>query len=179
MDHRQRESNTYFLEWFDALVFALTLVLLILLIFVRTVNVDGISMETTLLDGEQLMVRSIGYKPERGDIVVVDGYTSYGAPLVKRVIGVGGDTVDIIFEAGEVFVNGELLNEPYISAPTTRSFDVRFPLEVPEGYVFLMGDNRPQSKDSRHSDIGFIDERDILGKAFLRIMPFNKFGLIE
>lgn len=179
MDQRQRESNTYILEWFDALVFALTLVLLVLLILVRTVNVDGISMENTLLDGEQLMVRSVAYTPKQGDIVVVDGYTNYGAPLVKRVIGVGGDTVDIDFDAGEVYVNGEELDEPYISAPTTRAFDVKFPVEVPEGYVFLMGDNRPQSKDSRHTEIGFIDERDILGEAFLRIMPFNKFGLIE
>lgn len=179
MDAKRRESNTHILEWFDALIFALTLVLVVLLVFVRTVHVDGTSMVPTLQDRDQLLARSFLYTPQRGDIVVVDGYTSYGEPLVKRVIGVGGDTVDIDFETGEVSVNGKVLDEPYISAPTTRQFDVRFPVTVPEGYLFLMGDNRPDSKDSRDTDIGFIDERDILGKAFFRLVPFNKFGMVE
>lgn len=179
MEQRQRESNTHVLEWFDALLFALTLVLFILLFLVRTVNVDGISMVPTLQDNDQLLARSIAYKPARGDIVVVDGYTSYGAPLVKRVIGVGGDVIDIDFEVAEVYVNGELQSEPYIAEPTERQFDIKFPLTVPEGYLFLMGDNRNLSKDSRHSEIGFIDERDILGKAFFRIMPFTEFGPVS
>lgn len=179
MDQKQRESNTHILEWFDALIFALTLVLLILLFIVRTVNVDGISMVPTLQDGDQLLARSVAYKAQRGDIVVIDGYTSYGDPLVKRVIGLGGDTIDIDFDAGEVYVNEEMLDEPYIAEPTHRQFDVKFPVTVPEGYVFLMGDNRHWSKDSRDSEIGFIDERDILGKAVFRIMPFDSFGLLE
>lgn len=179
MDQRQRESNTYILEWFDALLFALTLVLFILLFLVRTVSVDGISMVPTLQDRDQLLVRSIVYTPRHGDIVVVDGYTSYGQPLVKRVIGVGGDTVDIDFEAHEVYVNGEKLDEPYIAEPTALESDVRFPVTVPEGYLFLMGDNRNLSMDSRNTRIGFVDERDILGEAIFRIMPFNSFGTVE
>ena len=178
MEQRQKEKNTTILEWFDALVLSLTLVLIILLFIVRTVNVDGISMEPTLKDGDQLLARSIAYTPQRGDVVVVDGYTSFGKPLVKRVIGVGGDTIDIDFEEGEVEVNGEVLEEPYISAPTTLQYDLNFPVTVPEGQVFLMGDNRPRSKDSRHSDIGFIDERDILGEVVFRLLPVQDIGTV-
>lgn len=179
MDKRQKEKNVSILEWFDAMIFALTLALLLLLFVVRTVNVDGISMVPTLKDRDQLLARSFLYTPEQGDIVVVDGYTKFGAPLVKRVVAVGGDEVDINFETGDVFVNGDKLFEPYISAPTTRAFDVKFPVVVPEGHVFLMGDNRPYSKDSRDSEIGMIDRRDILGKAIFRILPANKFGGIK
>lgn len=176
MDREQREKNTAVLEWFDALIFALTLVLIVLLFVVRTVNVDGESMEPTLLNGQQLIARSVFYTPARGDIVVVDGYTHYGVPLVKRVIGVEGDTVDINFETGEVSVNGVVLEETYISAPTTRSFDVAFPVVVPENALFLLGDNRPYSKDSRDTEIGMIDVRDILGKVIFRILPVNALG---
>lgn len=179
MDSEQRERNISVLEWFDSIVFALTLVLLLLVFVVRTVRVDGASMVPTLNDGDQLIARSILYKPQRGDVVVVDGYIDYGAPIVKRVIGLAGDEVDINFETGEVFVNGQVLDEPYISAPTTNQQDIQFPVTVPEGRLFLMGDNRPRSKDSRNSEIGFIDERDILGKVFVRILPVDEFGGVE
>ena len=106
----------------------------------------------------------------RGDVVVVDGYINYGDPLVKRIIALGGDTVDIDFETGAVTLNGAVLEEPYISAPTTTGYDVEFPVTVPEGCVFVMGDNRPE--------VGFIDERDILGKVLLRVFPLSSFGKI-
>ncbi len=176
MNQRRREKNMMIQEWFDALLLALTFVLLLLLFVVRTIGVDGISMVPTLQDGDQLIVRSALYMPEHGDIVVVDGYTSFGKPIVKRVIGVGGDTVDIDFETGAVTVNGEVLEEPYISAPTTTSYDVKFPVTVPEGYLFLLGDNRPRSNDSRSTEIGFVDEKDILGKVIFRLLPVNNMG---
>lgn len=176
MDQRRREKNMMIQEWFDALLLALTLVLLLLLLVVRTVHVDGISMEPTLRNGDQMIARSLLYTPRQGDIVVVDAYTSFGKPLVKRVIGLGGDEVDINFETGEVLVNGEVLDEPYISAPTTTSYDVKFPVIVPNGYLFLLGDNRPRSNDSRHTDIGFVDEKDILGEVVFRLLPFDSLG---
>ncbi len=176
MNRRRREKNIVIQEWLDALLLALTLVLLVLLLVVRTVRVDGISMEPTLHDGDQIIARSALYTPQRGDIVVVDSYTSFGKPIVKRVIGLGGDTVDIDFETGAVRVNGEVLDEPYISAPTTTSYDVLFPVTVPEGYLFLMGDNRPRSNDSRSTDIGFVDEKDILGKVIFRLLPLSDIG---
>lgn len=179
MDQRQREKNTAMLEWFDALVLALTLVLVLLLFVFRTVNVDGTSMVPTLQNKDQVIAQSFLYHPQRGDVVVIDGYTNYGEPLVKRVIGVGGDTIDIDFDQGVVYVNGNVLEEPYISDLTHRSYDMQFPLVVPQGKVFLMGDNRPNSLDSRHSSIGFIDERDILGKVVFRLLPLTRAGGIQ
>lgn len=176
MEQERRERNGIILEWFDALIFALVVVLALMMFFIRTVTVDGISMEPGLLNGDQIVLQSFLYTPRAGDVVVVDSYTSFGLPLVKRVIATGGDTVDIDFEEGVVYVNGQQMEEPYISAPTTRAYDIAFPLQVPEGKVFLMGDNRPYSKDSRHSDIGLIDERDLLGRAFFRIFPFRRVG---
>lgn len=166
-------------EWYDALVFALAVVVALFLFCARIITVSGTSMVPTLQGGDHVLVQSMFYQPQRGDIVVVDGYSAYGDPLIKRVIGVGGDTVDIDFATGAVTVNGETLEEPYISAPTTLSFDLAFPLTVPEGHVFLMGDNRPNSKDSRSSEIGCPDERELVGKVLLRVSPLNKMGKVS
>ena len=119
------------------------------------------------------------YTPQRGDVVVVDGYINYGDPLVKRIIALGGDTVDINFETGAVTLNGAVLEEPYISAPTTTGYDVEFPVTVPEGCVFVMGDNRNNSTDSRDSRLGIVDERCILGHVLRVVFPFSEFGSVE
>lgn len=166
-------------EWYDSLVFALTVIVLIFVFLVRIITVSGNSMNPTLNWGDRIAVQSMLYTPKRGDVVVVDSYSQYGDPLVKRVIAVGGDTLDIHFDTGDVILNGEVLDEPYILAPTTDAADVTFPLEVPEGCVFVMGDNRPGSLDSRSTDIGFIDARDILGKVIMRVAPFQNFGMIS
>ena len=94
------------------------------------------------------------------------------------MIAVGGDRVDLNAETGEVFVNGQLLDEPYIAEATRQKGDMEFPLTVPEGYLFVMGDNRMHSTDSRYQDIGFIDERDILGQVLYRTYPFSAIGSI-
>lgn len=167
------------LEWYEALISAAVILVLLFSFLFRIIQVEGQSMERTLFPGEKLIVWGAGYTPDRGDVVIVDSYTSYGRPLVKRIIALGGDTVDIDFESGAVEVNGEVLDEPYLSEPTWLSYDVEFPITVPEGTVFLMGDNRNNSLDSRSSKVGCIDERDILGKVLLRFMPFEKFGVIQ
>ena len=171
--------NRSILEWFDSVVFALVFLVVLFTFFVRIAAVRGSSMETTLQGGDRILLQQIGYTPHRGDIVVLDDRIDYGMPLVKRIIAMGGDTVDIDFEAGEVFVNGEKLEEPYIKDPTRLYEGTDFPLTVPEGHVFLMGDNRMGSKDSRHPDIGCIDERDILGRGFFRVFPLQKWGTIH
>lgn len=176
MDEKQRKRNISALEWFDSIVISLTIMLILLSFFIRTARVEGRSMVPTLSSGDQVIARSLFYEPARGDIVVIDAFTEFGAPIVKRVIGVEGDVIDINFDTGEVFLNGELLEEEYISAPTTLSFDVQFPVTVPQGHLFLMGDNRPISEDSRSSAIGMIDKRDVLGKAIFRIFPLSEFG---
>ena len=112
-------------------------------------------------------------------MVIVDSYTSYGKPLVKRGIAKGGDTVSIDYATGTVAVNGEVLQEDYIAEPTYLGYDVQFPYTVPEGTVFVMGDNRNQSLDSRSTYVGCIDERDILGKVLVCFMPFTDFGVVK
>ena len=167
MEPKQSKENALF-EWYDSLVFALAVIVLFFVFAVRIITVSGVSMQPTLYGGDRVAVQSMLYTPQRGDVVVVDGYINYGDPLVKRIIALGGDTVDINFETGAVTLNGAVLEEPYISAPTTTGYDVEF----------LMGDNRPRSLDGRSTEVGFIDERDILGKVLLRVFPLSSFGKI-
>ena len=157
---------------------ALVLVLVFSL-FLRIIQVDGSSMVPTLVNGDKLIVWGAGYTPQRGDVVIVDSYTSYGKPLVKRVIAKGGDTISIDYDSGVVMVNGEVLQEDYIAEPTYLGYDVQFPYTVPEGTVFVMGDNRNQSLDSRSTYVGCIDERDILGKVLVCFLPFSDFGVVK
>ena len=158
------------LEWYEALISAALVLVLVFSFFFRIIQVDGSSMVPTLVNGDKLIVWGAGYTPQRGDVVIVDSYTSYGKPLVKRVIAKGGDTISIDYDAGTVEVNGELLREDY---------DVEFPYTVPEGTVFVMGDNRNESLDSRSSYVGCIDERDILGKVLLCFLPVSDFGVVK
>lgn len=167
------------IEWYESIVFALVVLVLIFTFCVRVAAVRGVSMEPTLQSGDRILLQSTGYAPARGDVVVVDDRIEYGTPLVKRVVALGGDTVSIDFNAGVVYVNGEALDEPYTMEPTLLAEGQEFPLVVPEGQVFLMGDNRNQSKDSRNPEIGCIDQRDILGRAIARIYPLEKIGVIR
>lgn len=138
----------------------------------RVVGVEGDSMNPTLQSGDWLAVSSVSLKGfERGDIVVVTQPWERNVPIIKRVIAVGGDTVDIDFVTHQVIVNGKVLDEPYIAQPTSLKYDVEFPLVVEEGKLFVMGDNRNNSVDSRSSAIGLVDERYVLGKAVMRILP--------
>ena len=167
------------LEWYEALISAALVLVLVFSFFFRIIQVDGSSMVPTPVNGDKLIVWGAGYTPQRGDVVIVDSYTTYGKPLVKRVIAKGGDTISIDYDAGTVEVNGELLQEDYIAAPTHLGYDVEFPYTVPEGTVFVMGDNRNESLDSRSSYVGCIDERDILGKVLLCFLPVSDFGVVK
>lgn len=166
-------------EWYEALISAALILVLIFSFFFRIIQVDGQSMVPTLSHGDKLIVWGAGYVPQRGDVVIVDSYTAYGKPLVKRIIAKGGDTVAIDYSTGTVQVNGEVLEEDYIAEPTYLGFDVVYPYTVPEGTVFVMGDNRNASLDSRSSSVGCIDERDILGKVLICFLPFADFGAVK
>ena len=160
-------------EWMDSFVFSVILILIVFTFGFRVVGVDGESMMPTLNNGDWLTVKAINTTIERGDIVVITQPNITNEPLIKRVIAVGGDTLDINFMSGEVKVNGEVIDEPYINAPTHNPGDFNKPIRIPEGYVFVMGDNRNASLDSRFSTIGVIDERYILGIANARLFPFG------
>ncbi len=167
------------IEWYEALVSALVVMVLLFSFFFRIIQVDGGSMNPTLWDGDKLVVWGAGYTPQQGDVVIVDDYTSYGRPLVKRIIAKGGDTISIDYTAGTVTVNGQLLQEDYIAEPTYLGYDVEFPYTVPEGQLFLMGDNRNASLDSRSSSIGCIAEEDILGKVLFCFLPLEDAGVVK
>ena len=159
------------LEWYEALISAALVLVLVFSFFFRIIQVDGESMVPTLENGDKLVVWGAGYEPQRGDVVIVDSYTAYGKPLVKRVIAKGGDVVNIDYQAGTVSVNGEVLQEAYIAEPTYLGYDVTFPYTVPEGTVFVMGDNRNRSADSRYASIGQIEESQVIGKVLCILFP--------
>ena len=166
-------------DWGEALLISLTVVIVIFVFFVRIIGVSGESMVPTLHDGDQMLVSNVGYTPEKGDVVVLTKDSFLPVPIVKRVIATEGDTVDINFETGEVSVNGVVQDEPYIAEETFTYFDVDFPQTVPENCIFVLGDNRNNSTDSRYSGLGLVDTRYLLGKVLWRIYPLNSFGSVE
>ena len=173
-----RFSNTLF-DWGEAMIFSLLLVVVVFTFFFRLIAVDGTSMVPTLQDRDMMVVSNLGYTPARGDVIVVNKEGFGIGPIVKRVIAVGGDTVDINFATGDVTVNGEVLDEPYINEPTYTAEGTQFPQTVPEGQLFLLGDNRNGSSDSRDPRIGLVDERYVIGHVLGVIFPFTSLGTVE
>lgn len=166
-------------EFAGTVFLAFVILLIVLSLFFRQVTVDGGSMNDTLCDGDRLIVSAFGYTPKCGDIVVVTHGESLDEPIIKRVIATEGQTLSIDFETGEVAVDGVLMKEYYIKGKTGA---VRNMIEIPEtikeGYVFVMGDNREHSKDSRNAEVGLIPVQNIVGKAVFRIYPFESFGAL-
>lgn len=161
------------------LLYVLAAFMVIYMLFFRVVVVVGPSMYNTLVDGDRLVLLSnaLYREPEQGDIIVASKESfENGECIVKRVIATGGQTVDIDFSAGIVYVDGVALDEEYVYTPTTMFEGVAFPLTVDEGKVFVLGDNRDNSKDSRSPQIGLIDEREILGKAIFLLAPGTNKG---
>ena len=171
---RALEQQKNVLSYLHDLVFGLAGVLLLFMLIFRVVIVSGPSMQKTLIDGDALvLVGNVLYQsPKYGDIIVA-GKDSFknGEPIIKRVIATEGQKVDIDFEAGIVYVDDVPLAESYTNTPTNLQEGVSFPLIVEPGCVFVMGDNRNESRDSRSPDIGLIDKRGILGKALFLALP--------
>ncbi|MCD8356552.1 MAG: signal peptidase I [Clostridia bacterium] len=166
-------------DWGEALLISLAAVILVFVFGVRIIGVEGNSMVPTLQNGNQLLVSNLFYTPEKGDIVILTKDSFLTSPIVKRVIATEGDTVDIDFETGQVSVNGEVLDESYIAEPTTTQYDVIFPQTVPEDCIFVMGDNRNHSTDSRYGELGMVDTRYVIGKVLMRIFPFSEIGTVS
>ena len=157
----------------------LLMVMLLFLVVFRVILVTGDSMFTTLWDGDYLLLVSELFcgAPEPGDIVVISKQSfENGSPIVKRVIATEGQTVDIDFESGTVYVDGKALREPYIHNETTNEEGTVFPLTVAENCIFVLGDNRAVSLDSRSPQIGQIDRREVLGKALRLMIPGTHHG---
>ena len=182
-----KRPGTELYEWLQMVMGCVLAAVLMFNCVARLTRVDGDSMDKTLRDGEMLLIWSLGYQPRQGDIVVLNKTTAEflggegGKAIVKRIIATGGQTVDIDYGTSTVYVDGQPLEEPYLWEPMYAYGDPMMHgthWEVPEHSIFVMGDNRNGSTDSRHQLLGCIDQDYILGKVVLALWPPERFGLM-
>ena len=193
--NKEQEGSTALavFDYVEMFVFTVIAVILLLSFCVRICVVSGTSMNNTLLNGERLLVSNLFYTPEHGDIIVLHQTSetddTFNEPIVKRVIATEGEFVKIDYLENKVYVSSddnftedEVLQEEYVIAgkanyQRNEKRDI-YVYEVPEGHLFVLGDNRPVSADSRYHEVSFVDERRVLGKVLLRFTPFSKFGKV-
>lgn len=187
VEQQEKPKNEFF-EWVKAIVIALLIAFVVKTYVVSAIIVDGVSMMPTLEHGDRMFVNKLNYKisdPKRFDIVIF--HAPDGSDYIKRVIGLPGDTV--AYEDDQLYINGEAIDEPYLDAykaeydtPFTEDFTLEQKLEVdvvPEGHLFVLGDNRRRSNDSRHYDVGFIPLDEFVGTASVRFWPMSHVGIVK
>lgn len=166
-------------DWIESAVTALVFVVLVFTFLGMIISVNGLSMSPTLDNADRLVCARMFTPPQYKDIVVITRPDTKNNPLIKRVIATGGQTIDFDAETSRVLVDGKALTEPYIAEQMDMYFleysDI-YPLSVPEGHVFVMGDNRNHSWDSRVDEVGVVDERYIFGRVVYRLMPYSRMG---
>ncbi len=194
-EEKRAQLFTDVMEIVETMLVSVFVVLLVFTYLARPVTVEGRSMVPTLNDQDKLVMLRMLYTPKQGDIVVVDNHRgnvfdaegnvvasgrSLNENIIKRVIAVAGQTVNVDERAGEVYVDGEALHENYINERTlTNDGAFIYPITIPEGYVFVMGDNRNKSTDSRSSCVGLVSEEDVLGNAYFRYYPITDIGFVD
>ena len=185
-DQKKKKITLDIIEYIELFVVTFSIIVILFSLAFKHCTVDGPSMNNTLEHGDIVVCTNVFYKPKRGDIVVFHQTGTENKPIVKRVIGVPGDKISIEYYADTMRVtiedkdgNIEILEEEYIKYDYQRYYGSYSYPEIEEGFVFVMGDNRNNSLDSRFESIGFVDTRRILGKVSFRVAPFNKFGTIR
>lgn len=184
-EQNEEEKGSFRLDlffWMQALIGALVFLILMFTLVGRVIGVVGGSMLTTLHEGDLLLLQSVGYTPRQGDVVVLRKSSFLPEPVVKRVIALGGQHVQVDYSTHQVYVDGVALDEPYINGLMVDPLDALetvLDVVVPEGSIYVMGDNRNHSSDSRDERLGTVDERFVLGRALWIITPFSHFGAID
>jgi signal peptidase I len=176
---RQRYPGEGAYDWVQCLVAALLFCVILFSFFMRIIGIIGPSMQPTFHDKDRVLISDLFFEPKYGDVVVLRKQEYQQEPIIKRVIATAGQVVDIDFDEGTVYVDGEPLDEPYTADKTFSKLDFEGPVVVPENCVFVMGDNRNNSSDSREARISMVDRRFILGKVLLRVFPISQFGVVE
>ncbi len=175
----EKEEPAEIYEWMQSLVSALLICVIVFAFFVRIIGIIGSSMEPTFSDRDSVVISNILYTPEQGDIIVLRKLSFQEEPIIKRVIAVAGQTVAIDFESGIVYVDDKPLDEPYTAELTLTPINFDGKVTIPENCIFVMGDNRNHSTDSRSNQVGFVDVRYVMGKVLLRLLPIDEFGLTQ
>ncbi|MFI3206764.1 MAG: signal peptidase I [Clostridia bacterium] len=183
-ERKQFKIGRYVFSWVEEVILCTIVVVIIMTFLFKLVMISGVSMLPNFEDGDRVVISCINFSYEQGDVVVISGVLD--DPIIKRVIATEGQTVDIDFENGVVYVDDEAIDENFfgiengITKETYTSLDlIEFPATVPEGHVFVLGDNRTNSEDSRYVEVGMVDERKIIGKAVLRLFPLDRFGFLD
>ena len=184
-DYKKRFAEMAF-DWVEIFASAFLTVILLFTFILRLVTVDGPSMQETLHKSDNLIISHLFYKPQQGDIVVIEvPNKQQDKPIIKRVIATEGQTIEFDFDNWLVKVDGVLLDEPYVNyefgkAMKNESISRENPvIKVEPGKIFVMGDNRNNSLDSRDSSIGQVEVRNVVGRVLIRIFPLNKFGFVK
>lgn len=167
-------------DWIRCIIFAIAIVIICLTFVFRLVDVDGSSMYDTLSSDDKVIVTNFMYTPKTNDIVVISHGAQYAKPIIKRVIATEGQTIKLDYEHDRIIVDGVVIDEAYIDGSTFGGIvgDNEIPEVIPEGKIFVMGDNRKVSMDSRSTKIGLIDVKDVIGKAQVVAFPFDHFGYL-
>ena len=168
-----QSSRAEIYDWIQCILVALIVCVLIFVFLGRMVNVVGSSMYPTLEENDKIFISNLFYTPKQGDIVVLRKEAFMSEPIVKRVIAVGGQKIDIDFDTGIVYVDNVAMQEQYVNELTFERENFEGPVTVPEGSVFVMGDNRNASTDSRYATLGCVDTRYIMGRVYCTVFPIK------
>lgn len=171
------EAKSEVLAWIRSIIISILIIILIVTFVGTVVQVSGDSMNPNFHNGDRIIINRFSKEYTNGDVVAIN--RSKGEhKLIKRIIATEGQKIDIDYKKGEVYIDGKLLDEPYILEPTFNNLGATLPAVVPEGSVFVMGDNRNNSEDSRNPNIGMINVKNIMGKVLFRVFPLDKFGTV-